>query len=136
MDDIFVYGKTFDDQLENPEAVLIKLKSKGIKLNVSKCNNFFKWKVKYLGQIISKDGYQADPDDAVALENVWKPPKTVRELRSLLGFLKYYQGYVKNFSIILKPLYDLLKVENNSLKIKEPNRKRKLQTHSQLDSGV
>ena len=58
LDDILVYGKTFDKQLKNLEAVLMKLKSKGIKLNVSKCN-FFKQKVKYLGQIISKDGYQA-----------------------------------------------------------------------------
>ena len=133
LDDILVYCKTFDEQLENLEAVLMKLKSKGIKLNVSKCN-FYKQKVKYLGQIISKDGYQANPDDAVALENFPKPPKTVGELRSLLGFLGYYRGYVKNFSIILKPLYDLLKVENNSLEIKEPNRKRKQQKNSQLDS--
>ena len=47
-DDILVYGKTFDGQLENLEAVLMKLRSKGIKLNVSNCN-FFKQKVKYLG---------------------------------------------------------------------------------------
>ena len=64
MDDILVYGKAFDEQLENLEAVLMKLKSKGIKFSVSKCN-FFKQKVKYLGQITSKDGYQADPDDTV-----------------------------------------------------------------------
>ena len=50
------------------------------------------------------------PDDEVALENFRKPPKTVGEFRSLLGFLGYYRGHVKNFSIILKLLYDLLKV--------------------------
>ena len=66
LDDILVYRKTFNEQLENLEAVLMKLRSKAIKLNVSKCN-FFKQKVKYLGQIISKDGYQADLDDAAAL---------------------------------------------------------------------
>ena len=43
---------------------------------------------------------------------------------------------MKNFSIILKPLYDLLKVENNSLEIKALNRKRKQQKHLQLDSRV
>ena len=105
LDDILVYGKTFDEQLENLEAVLMKLRSKGIKLNVSNCN-FFKQKVKYLGRIISKDGHQAYTDDAVALKNFRKPPKTVEELRSRLGFLGYYRGYVKNFSIILKPFYD------------------------------
>ena len=68
--------------------------------------------------MILKDGCQADPDDAAALENVQKPLKTVGELRSLLRFLGYYRGYLKNFSIILKPLYDLLKVENNLPEIK------------------
>ena len=47
LDNILVYGKTFDEQSENLEAVLMKLKSKRIKLNVSKCN-FFKQKAKEL----------------------------------------------------------------------------------------
>ena len=45
LEDILVYGKAFDEKLENLEAILIKLKSKGIKLNVSKFN-FIKQKVK------------------------------------------------------------------------------------------
>ena len=40
LDDILVYSKALDEQLENLEAVLMKLKSKGIKLNVSKYNFF------------------------------------------------------------------------------------------------
>ena len=113
----------------------MKLKSKGIKLNVSKCN-FFKQKEKYLGQIISKDGYQADPDDASVLENFRKSPKTVGEICLLLGFLRYYRDSVKIFSSILKPLYDLLKVENDLLEIKAPYTKGKQQKYSQLDSRV
>ena len=76
-----------------------------------------------MGRIISKDDYQADPNDAAALENFRKPPKTVGELRSLLEFLGYYRGYVKNFSIILKPIYDLLKGDS-SKEIKPPKEKR------------
>ena len=133
LDDILVYGRTFEEHLQNLEIVLKRLKSKGIKLNISKCN-LFKQKVKYLGRIISKDGYQADPNDAVALENFRKPPKTVGELRSLLGFLGYYRGHVKNFSIILKPIYDLLK-EDSSKEIKSPKGKKKQQHKtSQFDS--
>ena len=98
MDKILVYVKTFDERLEKLEAVSIKLKSKRIKLNVSKCN-FFKQKLKYPEQIISKDGYQANPDDTAALKNFRKPPKTVGELRLLLGFFGYYRGYVKYFQL-------------------------------------
>ena len=90
---------------------------------IFRVNNFKRW-------------VSGQPSDAVACKNFWKLPKTVGELHSLLGFLWYYGGYVKNVSIILNPLYDLFKVENNSLKIKAPNRKRKQQKHLQLDSCV
>ena len=86
-------------------------------MNDSKCN-FFQQKIKYIEHTILKDRYQAYPDDAVALENFRKPPKTVGELRSRLGFFGYYRGYVKNFSIILKPLNNILKGESNSQEIK------------------
>ena len=42
----------------------------------------------------------------------------------------------KIFSSILKPLYDLLKVENDLLEIKAPNTKGKQQKYWQLDPGV
>ena len=105
------------EQLGNLEAILMKLKLKGIKLNDSKCN-FFQQKIKYIEHTILKDRYQAYPDDAVALENFRKTSKTVGELRSHLGFFGYYRGYVKNFSIILKPLNNILKGESNSQEIK------------------
>ena len=38
------------------------------------------------------------------------PPKTVNEVRKLMGFLNYYHRYVKNFSRIAKPTYDLVKM--------------------------
>ena len=111
------------EQLGNLEVILMKLKLKGIKLNDSKCN-FFQQKIKYIEHTILKDRYQAYPDDAVALENFRKPPKTVGELRSRLGFFGYYRGDVKNFSIILKPLNNILKGESNSQEIKTQKKQR------------
>ncbi|KAE8292606.1 Retrovirus-related Pol polyprotein from transposon opus Protease [Larimichthys crocea] len=40
-----------------------------------------------------------------------KPPKTVGDLRRVLGFLSYYRFYVQDFAKIAKPLYELLQVE-------------------------
>ena len=113
LDNILIYGRNFEEHLENLEAVLKRLKEKGIKLNAKK-RHFFKSEVECLGCLISKDGYRADPQDSKALENFRAPPKTVGELCSLLGFLGYYRCYVKNFSEILKPLYDLLKKDINN----------------------
>ena len=47
------------------------------------------------------------------MEKFRESPKTVGELRSLLGFFGYYRGYVKDFSKKLKPLYDLLQLKKD-----------------------
>ena len=86
-----------------------------------------------MGRLISKDRYRADPQDSIALKKFCTPPKTVGELRSLLGFLGYYHCYVKNFSKILKPLYDLLKKDITQPKLKKAKTSKKKET-SQLDS--
>ena len=112
LDDILIYGKTFSDHCRNVQQVLTCLHSKGIKLNGKKCN-FFKTEVRYLGRLISQHGYRPDPDNSVALNACKTPPKTVGNLRSLLGFLGYYRNFVKDFSRKLKPVYELLKTEEN-----------------------
>ena len=74
LDDIFIYGQIFEEHLENSEAVLKRLKEKGIKLNVKKCH-FFKREVTYLGRLISKDEYRAYPQDSIVLEKFRAPFK-------------------------------------------------------------
>ena len=132
LDDILIYGRTFEEHLENLEGVLKRLKEKGIKLNAKKCH-FFKREGKYLGSFVSKDGYRADPQDSIVLEKFRAHPKTVGELRSLLSFLGYYHCYVKKFSKILKPPYELLKTDITKPKLKKAKTSKKKET-SQLDS--
>jgi hypothetical protein len=36
------------------------------------------------------------------------PPKTKKNLRSILGMLNYYRAFIPNFSIVAKPLYSLV----------------------------
>ena len=95
--------------------------------------SIFQRKFKYLGGFIFKDGYRVDPRDSIALEKVCTPSKTVDEMRSLLGFLGYCRSYVKNYSVILKPLYDSLKKDITKQNLKEPKASEKKQI-CQLDS--
>ena len=110
LDDILVYARTFDEHVEHLREVLERLRSKGIKLRAEKCV-FAKKEVRYLGRLISGEGYRPDPADTVALEKFREAPKTVGELRSLLGFFGYYRCYVENFSKKMKPLYAMLASE-------------------------
>ena len=108
LDDVLVYSKTFEQHVVDLEKVLTRLHARGIKLRGVKCV-FAKKEVRYLGRLVSENGYRPDPKDTEALEKFRTPPGTVGELRSLLGFLGYYRCYVKDFSRKVKSLYELLK---------------------------
>ena len=108
LDDVLCHSKSFDQHVEDLEKVLMRLREHGIKLRAEKCV-FGKREVRYLGRLISGEGYRPDPEDTKALEKFRSPPTTIGELRSLLGFLGYFRCYVKDFSQKVKPMYDLLK---------------------------
>ena len=110
LDDILTYGRTFEDALRNLRGVLHKCRESGIKLNPKKCK-FFKESLKYLGKIISKDGYKDDPITTEAIEKLKKDPSTIGELRKLLGYLGWYRGSIKNYARKVKPLYDLIIID-------------------------
>ena len=108
LDDILVYGRTFENALHNLKLVLVRLISRGVKLRGDKCKIMME-EVRYLGRLVSKNGCRPDPEDTKALDKFRDPPKTVGDLRSMLGFFGYYRNYVKDFAKTFKPVYDLLK---------------------------
>ena len=113
LDDVLIYGKTFKEHVENLRTVLRRLRSRGVKLRASKCE-FGRKEVRYLGRLISGEGYRPDPADTSALEKFRTAPTTIGELRSLLGFIGYFRCYVRDFAKRVKTLYDLLKRKDDA----------------------
>ena len=108
LDDIIIFSETFDEHVEHVRLVIQRLRANGIKLKPEKCN-FFQREVNYLGQIVSAEGYRLDPGKTEAVRALKdSEPKTIGELRKLLGLLGYYRRYIKDFARIAKPLFDLL----------------------------
>lgn len=113
LDDVLVFTKSFDDQVEAVRRVLRQLCTHGIKLKPRKCD-MFKNEVRYLGRIVSAEGSRLDPADTAAVTALKdKRPSTVGELRKILGLLSYYRRYIKDFSRTASPLYNLLKGKAN-----------------------
>jgi transposase InsO family protein len=109
LDDILVYSVTFSDHVEHLEKVFGRLREHGVKLKPAKCKLFCS-QIRYLGHMVTNQGYTVDPADKEAVIHLKsKPPTNIGELRKLMGFLGYYRKYVQDFSRIAKPLYDLLK---------------------------
>jgi hypothetical protein len=55
---------------------------------LSKCDFWLK-EIKFLGHTISQDGVSVDPEKVQEVMD-WKPPTTVRQIRSFLGLAGYY----------------------------------------------
>ena len=136
LDDVIVYAKTFHEHVDNLRKVLRRLHSKGIKLKPKKCKLFQKG-VTYLGRIVSAEGYRIDPKTTKPVEALRHTcPKTVGDVRKLLGLLGYFRRYIQDFSRIASPLYDLLKFgeTSESLQLQSKNKRKSLNTN-QLPSS-
>ena len=109
LDDIIVFSATFEEHIEHIRKVLRRLREHGVKLKPQKCK-LFKREVVFLGRVVSENGYKLDPSSVGPVLRLKESnPKTVNEVRKLMGFLNYYRRYIKDFSRIAKPIYDLLK---------------------------
>lgn len=108
LDDVLCYSKSFSDHVDHLRNVFSKMREHGIKLRPKKCE-LFRSQVRYIGRLVSGDGIQIDPADLEAVRALKnKEPRTVGEVRTLLGFLSYYRSYIQDFSRLAKPLFELL----------------------------
>ena len=60
-----------------------------------------------MGHVVSEEGIKTDPEKTEAIKN-WPVPKSIKDVRSFLGFAGYYRRFIKGFSNIARPLNDLL----------------------------
>ncbi|KAJ8005431.1 hypothetical protein DPEC_G00146580 [Dallia pectoralis] len=111
LDDIIVFSKDFRSHCERLELVFGRLKRHGLKLKPSKCF-LFRSEVKFLGHVISSEGIKVDSEKVSALE-AWPVPKSVKEVRQLIGFMSYYRRFVPKFAQIAKPLHALMGSKDN-----------------------
>ena len=59
--------------------------------------------VEFLGMIVGRGCIHMDPAKLSAIA-AWPPPKTVKAVRALLGFCKFYRKFIPNFSNLVAPL--------------------------------
>lgn len=106
-DDILIYSPDMQSHCKHIQIALQLLQANKLFAKKSKCV-FAVPQVEYLGHIIRGDGVSTDPAKIAAVAD-WQPPSNVTQLRSFLGLTGYYRRFIKNYGVICRPLYDLLK---------------------------
>jgi hypothetical protein len=89
------------------DAVFFKLREVNLKLNPSKCC-FATRIITFLGHVVSNEGAKPDPGKIDVVVHFPKP-KTVTNIRSFLGLTGYYRNYVRGYSRLAAPLFELTK---------------------------
>ena len=105
MDDITIYGGTFEECLANIETVLHRCIKKNLVLNWEKCH-FMVNQGMVLGHVISNKGIEVDKAKVELIAKL-PPPTSVKVVRQFLGHASFYMRFIKDFSKIAKPLYEL-----------------------------
>jgi len=106
IDDIVVWSATAAQHELDLAAVLDMLISCGLKASQKKtlvCAET----LEFIGMNVGP--YGLSPSEAkVAAVKALPPPRNLKELQALLGYLGYYRGFVRNFSARAKPMNKLL----------------------------
>ena len=107
IDDIIVFGKTFEQHMSRVEEVLERIKAAGLKLKPEKTEMLQK-EVVFLGHVVSGEGVRPNPTNIEKIMS-WPKPKNAKQVKQLVAMGSYYRRYVKDFASMVRPMIDLTK---------------------------
>ena len=111
IDDVLVYGITQEEHDSRLEKVLQRMKEVGLTLNRDKCH-FSQNQVKFLGQILNKDGVHSDNEKVEAIQK-FRRPRNVGDERRFLRMYNHLSKFAPHLSHTTKPLRELLRKGNH-----------------------
>ena len=111
VDDIIIYSSdSLADHQRKVSEVLGKLRDAGLQCDIKK-SEFERDSVKYLGFIIrAGQGVCVDLKKVDAIRS-WEVPKSVKDVRSFIGFANFYRSFIPRFADYAKPLIELTRKE-------------------------
>ncbi len=114
IDDIIVYGATWEEHNERLKEVLRRLHDYGFHTRPDKCRFGYRL-VKFLGHVIGEHGIRPWEGNLAKIRNCAIPTDT-KQLESALALFSYYRRFVPRYACIARPLVDRLTAEQRALR--------------------
>ncbi|XP_070045406.1 uncharacterized protein [Nicotiana tomentosiformis] len=107
MDDVIIKSRMQEDHVQDLRKFFEHLRRYDLKLNPAKCE-FGVPSGKLLGFIVSRRGIKLDPTKIKSIRDL-PPPKSKKEVMSLLGRLNYISRFITQLTTTCEPIFKLLK---------------------------
>lgn len=99
VDDIMLHSEKWEPLLQYFEIVLQVLQKHQVTVKLKKCR-FFPQSAEFVGMDIEADGNRPARSKMQALEDLkHQPPRTVTDLRQLIGLIGFYQDWIANYEL-------------------------------------
>jgi len=106
VDDLIVPAKDEQEALDRLKIVLETSSAYGLQLNLKKCQ-LIKKTIEFLGYVVEEGKIYPLPEKIKAVAN-YPEPKELKDIQSFLGLSGYFRKFIPLYSVIAKPLSDLL----------------------------
>ena len=105
MDDILIFGKSYEEALEIFQKVVERLDKAGFRISLPKLK-MFQPELKLLGVVINKTGIKCDPAKIEGISQ-FPIPETKTQVMRFLGCCNFCSDFIQDYSKISAPLYEL-----------------------------
>lgn len=102
LDDLIICSSDFDTHLRVLREVFKRIHQAGLTINKEKCV-FCRPELRYLGYVVNSSGLLVDPEKVDAILKI-ESPKTVTEVRRIVGLASWYRRFIPSFSTLVSPL--------------------------------
>ena len=119
LDDVIVFSDTPEEHLRRMHVVFNRLHEHGLKLKPSKCE-VFKAEINYLAHHVSQKGVLPLEKNLESIAQC-PPPDTYTKVKSFVGLVGHYRCFIKGFTKIAAPLYNLTSGDNKDKKSEHVN---------------
>lgn len=107
LDDLIVPSHTEKEGLERLRKVLSTASEHGLNVRWKKCQ-FLQQQVEYLGHVV-QDGCVKPSKQKTLTVKQFPVPTNIKQVQSFLGLTSYFRKFIPHYSLIVRPLSELLK---------------------------
>ena len=120
MDDILIHGRTIQEHNSRLNAVLNRARENNLCFN-SKKTKLARSEVDYHGHVITGEGLKVSREKVKAILDM-PVPNDKQAVQRLIGLVTYLSKFVENFSDVIQPLRECVKLKNRSFHFDEPQK--------------